>query len=83
MFSFLMYDHEKLDLKFVHSRAKIEIGSNKICPRKVYTSEDEIAEENSRTTSFGEKGLFSCVHIYFGTAIATANKHSLSRSHAK
>ena len=29
-------------------------------------SEAEIAEENGRTTSFGENGLFSCGHICFG-----------------
>ena len=33
--------------------------------RKVYISEAEIVEENSRTTSFGEKVLFSCEHVYF------------------
>ena len=40
--------------------------SNKICPQKVYISEAEIAEENNRTTSFGENDLFICLHIYFG-----------------
>ena len=25
-----------------------------------------IADENNRTTSFGEEGLFICRHIYFG-----------------
>ena len=60
-----MYDHEKLGLKFVHGRAEIDVGRNKICPKKVYTSEAEIADENSKTTSFGEKDLFSCGHIYF------------------
>ena len=29
-------------------------------------SEAEIAEENNRTTSFGENGLFICGQIYFG-----------------
>ena len=38
--------------------------SNKICPKKVYISEAEIAEKNNRTTSFGEKDLFICGHIY-------------------
>ena len=33
--------------------------------KKVYTSETEISEKNSRTTSFGENGLFSCGHISF------------------
>ena len=51
----IIYGHRKLDLKFVHGRAEIE----------VYTSEAEIAEENSRTMSFGKKGLFTCGHIYF------------------
>ena len=31
--------------------------------KKVHISEAEIAEENNRTTSFGEKGLFICRHI--------------------
>ena len=30
----------------------------------VHISQAEIAEENNVTTSFGEKGLFSCRHIY-------------------
>ena len=40
MFSyvFLMYGHGKLDLKFVHGRAEIEVESKKIYPKKVYTS---------------------------------------------
>ena len=45
---------------------KIEVGSNKICPKKVYTSEIEIAVENNKTTSFGEKGSFICGYSYFG-----------------
>ena len=40
-----MYDHGKLDLKFVRGSA--------------------IAEENSKSTSFREKSLFSCEHICF------------------
>ena len=32
----------------------------------MYISEAEIAEENNRTTSSGEKGLFICGHIYLG-----------------
>ena len=35
-----------------------------ICPKKVHMSEAKIAEENNRTTSFGEKGLFICKHIH-------------------
>ena len=61
-----MYGHGKLDLKFVHGRTKKLVGSNKVCPEKVYTSKAEIAEEKSRTTSFGENGLFSCERICFG-----------------
>ena len=30
----------------------------------VHISQAEIAEENNRTTSFGEKSLFICRHIY-------------------
>ena len=33
--------------------------------RKLYISEAEIGEENSKTMIFGEKGLFICRHIYF------------------
>ena len=41
------------------------VGSNKIGPKGcAYLA--EIAEENIRTTSFGEKGLFICRHIYLG-----------------
>ena len=39
---FLMYGHGKLDLKFVHDRAEIEVGSNKVYPKKMYTSGGEI-----------------------------------------
>ena len=37
-----------------------------MCSKKVYISEAEIAEDNNRTTSFGEKGLFICGHIHLG-----------------
>ena len=40
------YGHGKLDLKFVHVRAE------KFCPKMVYKSESEIAEEKCITTSF-------------------------------
>ena len=49
---------------FAHGRAEKCVGSNKICPKKVYLLEDEIPEKNNRTTSFGEKGLFICGHIF-------------------
>ena len=62
---FLMYGHGKLDLKFVHGRAEVAVGSSKIYPEKAYTSGAEIANENSRTSRFGKKGLFSSGHIYF------------------
>ena len=55
----LLYGHGKLDLKFVHGGAKKRVESTKACPKEMYTSEAEIAEEISRTTSFGENGLFS------------------------
>ena len=57
---FLYYDlhgNGKLDLKLFHGRAEKSVGSNKICPNKLYIPEAEIAEENNRTTSFGEKML--------------------------
>ena len=61
---FDLYGHRKLDLEFVHGRAEKCVGSNKICPKKVHISETEIAEENNRTMSFEEKGLFICRDIY-------------------
>ena len=63
---FDLYGNGKSDLKFVHGRVEKCVGSNKICPKNVYISEAEIAEKNDRTTSFGEKGLFICGHIYSG-----------------
>ena len=45
---------------------KIRLEATRLVQKKVYTSEAEISEENSRTTSFGENGLFSCRHICFG-----------------
>ena len=42
---FDLYGHGKLDLNFVHGRAEKCVGSNQICPKKVYISEAEIAEE--------------------------------------
>ena len=57
---FDLYGHGKLDLKFVHDGAEKCVRSNKTCPNKLHISEAEIAEENYRTTSFGEKGLFIC-----------------------
>ena len=61
---FDLYGHGKLDLKSSYDRAKKCVGSNKICPEKMYISQVEIAEETNRTTSFGEKGLFIYGHIY-------------------
>ena len=60
---FDLYGHRKLGLEFVHGRAEKCVGSNNTCPKKVYISEVEIAEENNRTMSSGEKG-FTCRHIY-------------------
>ena len=53
---FNMYDHGKSDFKFVHDRTEKCVGSNKICPNMLHISEAEIAKNNNRTTSFGEKG---------------------------
>ena len=63
---FDMYGHGKLELKFVHGRADQCVGSNKICPNMLHISEAEITEENNRTTSFEENGLFIYGHIYSG-----------------
>ena len=51
---------------FVHGGAEKQVESTKVCPNKMYTSEAEIVEEISRTTSFGENSLFSYGHICFG-----------------
>ena len=59
---FNLYCNGKLDLKFVHGRAEKYVGGNKICPKKVHTSEAETAEENNRT-SFRKKVSFRCRHI--------------------
>ena len=56
---FDLYGHGKLDLKFVHGREVC--WKQQGLSKKVYISE---AEENNRTTSFGEKGLVICGHIY-------------------
>ena len=61
-----MYGHGKLDLKFVHGRAENRDWKQQDSSKKAYTSEAKIAEKNTITTSFGEKGLLSCRHIYFG-----------------
>ena len=61
-----LYGHEKLDLKFVHGGAEKKVEGNKICPKRVYISEAEIAEESNGTTSFREKGSFGCRHICLG-----------------
>ena len=63
---FILYDHGKLDLKFVPRKGRKVAWKQKGLFKKVYTSEAEIADENNRTTSFGENGLFSCGHICFG-----------------
>ena len=41
---FNLYGHGKLDLKLVHGRAEKLVGGNKVCLKKVYTSEDENVE---------------------------------------
>ena len=62
----VLYGHGKSDLEFVHGRAGKCVGSNMICPKKMPISEAEIAEENNRTTSCGEKvclfaDTFTCI----------------------
>ena len=61
IYYFVLYGHGKSYLEFVLEKC---VGSNMICPEKVHISEVEIAEENNRTTSLGEKGLFICRHIH-------------------
>ena len=45
---------------------KGRLEATRFVQKKVYISKAEIAEENNRTTSSGEKGLFICGHIYLG-----------------
>ena len=45
---------------------KSRLEATRFVQKMVYTSVAEIAEENSRTTSFGDDGLFSCGHICSG-----------------
>ena len=52
---FDLYRHGNLDFKFVFDRAKSVLEATRFVQRKVYISEAEIAEENNRTTSYGEK----------------------------
>ena len=63
---FILYGHEKLDLKDCSWQGRKVDWKRQGLSKKVYTSKAEIAEENSRTTSFGENGLFSCGHVCFG-----------------
>ena len=44
MFSRILYGHGKLDLRFVHGGPEKCVGSKKVYPKKVYTSEVEAVE---------------------------------------
>ena len=63
---FKLYGRGKLDLKLVHGMAEKQVRGKKISPRKVHTSEAEIAEENNKTASFRENDMFICRHICLG-----------------
>ena len=58
------YSHGKLDLKFVHGRPKSRLEATRLVQERCTYLRSKIAEENNRTTNFGEKGLFICGHIY-------------------
>ena len=62
----ILHGHGPLDLKFVYDGGEKWVASNKVCPKKVYISDAETAEEIRRATSFGENSLFNCGHISFG-----------------
>ena len=40
------------------------LETTRFVKKEVYVSEAKIAKENNRTSSFEEKGLFTCRHIY-------------------
>ena len=68
MCSYIFYlpGHGKLDLEFVHGGVEKCVGSSRICPKKGVHITGKIVEENNRTMSFREKGLFVSGHIYLG-----------------
>ena len=43
---------------------KTVLEATRFVKKKVHVTEVEIAKENNRTLSFGEKGVFICRHIY-------------------
>ena len=68
---------------FVHGRVKSVLEATRFVEKKVYISEAEIAEENNRTMTFEEKGLFTCRHVYLCKQLLPQIKQLLSRSDAK
>ena len=62
---FDLYGHGKLDLSLFKAGQKSKLEATRFVQNRcAYLA--EIAEENSRITSFGEKGLFIRKHIYVG-----------------
>ena len=55
---------ESWTLTFVLGRAEKCVEATRFVQKRVYISETETTEENNRTTSFGEKGVLICGHIY-------------------
>ena len=51
------------DLFMARPKSKLK-ATRFVLKRRIYLA--EIAEQNNRTTSFGQKGLFICGHIYLG-----------------
>ena len=50
---------ESFTLSLFIAGLKSVLEATSFVPKKVNISEAEIVEENNRTTSFGEKGLFT------------------------
>ena len=66
---FDLYGHGKLDLKFIMAGSNSKSEATKFVQKRC-TYLAEIAEENNRTTSFGEKGFCICRHIYLGKQLS-------------
>ena len=55
------------DIRWSNSHEVIPLSYyDETLPKSMERTQAEIIEENDRTTSFGEKGLFICRHIYLG-----------------
>ena len=57
---------ESWTLSLFMAGQKSKLAATRFVQNKVCISKAEITKENNRTTSFVEKGLFICGHIYLG-----------------